>query len=129
MPIQLVNTTTLPIEKVKPTESEAEPVMERTSSLSQSPRTTSVRYGSAAMIPHTEGFDFKSIFQSKPSISSTNGPKSELLDFLENEKSKQRTSIPNDLRDLLDDNDRDRHQLVQVARQAQQEFIDAIRLD
>ena len=134
MPMQLINTRADSLGKVKPTENEAEPLVEKTTSLSSSSRTSSdfsvpLRYGSAAMIPHDDGFDYKSIFESKASPSLSNRSNSELLDFLQHEKSRQQPSIPNDFHDFLHDNDRDRHKLVKAARLAQQDFIDAIHLD
>jgi hypothetical protein len=134
MPIQLINTKADPLGKVKTIENEAESAVEKTASASPSSRTISdlsvpLRYGSAAMIPHTSGFDFKSILESKSSPSLSNRSNCELLDFLENEKSRQHPSLQNDHHELLQDNDRDRHNLVEAARQAQKDFIDAIHLD
>lgn len=134
LPIQLINTRADSLRKVKPTENEAQSSVEKTTSLLSSSRTTSdfsvpPRYGSAAMIPHDDGFDYKSIFESKASPSLSNRSNSELLDFLQHEKSRQHPSIHNDFHDLLQNNDRDRQNLVEVARLAQQDFIDAIHLD
>jgi hypothetical protein len=49
--------------------------------------------------------------------------------MLQSSKPKAPLLKENSLQQLLIDNDHDRQSLVQIARQAQQDFIDAIRLD
>jgi hypothetical protein len=85
-----------------------------------------IRYGSAAAIPHNQSFDLKSILTTK-----TERPKptNDLLSMLQESKPKNYLLKENNLQQLLIDNDHDRQSLVQIARQAQQDFIDAIRMD
>ena len=97
------------------------------SSSSSSPiRSLPGRYGSAAVIPHNEGFDLKSILSTKPELPK---PNNDLLSLLERPKPKNPLSKDNSFQQLLIDNDHDRQSLVQIAKQAQEDFINAIRLD
>ena len=87
-----------------------------------------VRYGIAAMIPYDDEFDLQSVLNAKSSIPFSNQANNDLLMFLQNEKSKKPIIHDSQLHDLLKDNSRDRDNLVQVARKAQQDFLDAIQL-
>jgi hypothetical protein len=49
--------------------------------------------------------------------------------MLRNDKPKKQFIRDNSIQQLLIDNDHDRQNLVQIAKQAQQDFINAIRLD
>lgn len=86
------------------------------------------RYGIAATIPYDNDFDLKSVLNAKSSIPFANHSNNELQAFLQKEKSKK--AIVNDLPldEILKENNRERNNLVQVARKAQQEFLDAIQL-
>lgn len=88
-----------------------------------------VRYGIAAAIPYDDEFDLQTVLSAKSSIPFANHSNNDLLQFLQNEKSKK--ILPNDssINDLLKENSRERNKLVQVARKAQQDFLDAIQLD
>ncbi|CAF2811913.1 unnamed protein product [Rotaria sp. Silwood2] len=88
------------------------------------------RYGSAADIPYDEGFDLKSILNSKPAI-----PSNDIMNVLNNnnnklqQKQQQHSSVTNNLNELLISYARDRENLLQKAKQAQQDFINAMDLD
>ncbi|CAF0823780.1 unnamed protein product [Rotaria sordida] len=85
-----------------------------------------IRYGVASIIPHDEGFDLKSILNSKPSLPiQTN----DLMNILQDEKSKKHSCMDNSIQQILTDNNHDLKSLIQSARQAQQDFINAIHLD
>jgi len=100
--------------------------LENSSPLTNSFTPLPVRYGSAAIIPHNQSFDLKSIL-----TRTTNrpNPSNDILSMLQTSKPKAPLLKENSLQQLLIDNDHDRQSLVQIARQAQQDFIDAIRLD
>ena len=88
-----------------------------------------LRYGSAASIPHDAGFDLQSILHGK-----TPGPRpsqqtNDLLQYLNREKSNPPLPVNRAAHELLVHSERDRMNLVQAARKAQQDFINAIRLD
>lgn len=88
------------------------------------------RFGAAANIPHTYDFDLKSVLENQTSTSiSTETGKNELLDYLKETQSKPKPSTNSDLQTLLIDNEYERKNLVQVARRAQQDFLDAIKLN
>ncbi|CAF0797425.1 unnamed protein product [Rotaria sp. Silwood1] len=93
------------------------------------------RYGSAADIPYDEGFDLKSILNSKPTI-----PSNDIMSVLNNnnnndnnnklqQNQQQYSSVTNNLNELLISYARDRDNLLQIARQVQQDFINAMNLD
>ncbi|CAF0904163.1 unnamed protein product [Adineta ricciae] len=83
-----------------------------------------VRYGSAASIPCINSFDYKSILTSKSIAPSNN-----IMDFIRADQSTKCSFINNDLNDVLSDYTRDRENLVRLAKQRQDEFIKAMRLD
>lgn len=85
------------------------------------------RFGSAATIPHNQGFDLKSILDSKPSLPVQNN---DLVHILQNTQSKK-PIIPsnNNIQQILLANDSNRNNLVQIARKAQQDFLNSIYLD
>jgi hypothetical protein len=84
-----------------------------------------LRYGSAFDIPYDDGFDLKSILSSKPIL-----PLNDVMSLLRDDKiQKQPPSINNNFKELLLDHARDRENLVKIARQNQQDFMNAINLD
>ncbi len=110
--------TSIKIDK-PPTVNEAKQSTENSSCLP-------IRYGSAAVIPYDHGFDLKAVLARKPSLPiQTN----DLISILQNNKTKKPLSKDNNLQQILIDNDYNRQNLVQIAKQAQQDFIDAIHLD
>ena len=83
-----------------------------------------IRYGSAASIPCTNNFDYKSILTSKPIAPSNN-----LMDLIRADQSTKCSFSNNDLNDVLSEYTRDRENLVRLAKKRQDEFIKAMRLD
>jgi hypothetical protein len=83
-----------------------------------------IRYGSAADIPYDEGFNLKSILNSKPIIPSNN-----IMTLLNDNKFPKHPPLNNNFNELLTNHIRDRENLLQIAKQTQQDFINAINLD
>jgi hypothetical protein len=133
-PSSLTNTNPLPpvtiidIPISTPIEiTEGKQSLENSSPPSTSSNCLPTRYGSAAIIPHDDGFDLKSILSSRPSLSNQTN---DILNYLQHEKTKKRVyTVDDNLHQLLIDNGQDRQSLVQVARQAQEDFMNAIHLD
>lgn len=131
-PLLLINTSN-PIQHVtiieKPVSSSIkidEPVVNDVKqSLENSPYLPT-RYGSAAIIPYDEGFDLKSLLTRRSTLPNQTN---DLVNMLRNDKPKKQFIRDNSIQQLLIDNDHDRQNLVQIAKQAQQDFINAIRLD
>ena len=85
-----------------------------------------IRYGSASRIPHDEGFDLKSVVISKSNqLMETN----DLLKFVQDEKLKKHPLQDDNLQQILVDSKNDHKNLVQIAKQAQKDFMEAIHLD
>jgi hypothetical protein len=84
----------------------------------------SLRYGSAADIPSEDGFDLKSIVNAKPVLSSN-----DLITLLDDNQLENHAYINNNYNELLISYVNDRENLVQIAKQNQEEFINAINLD
>ncbi|CAF2753733.1 unnamed protein product [Rotaria sp. Silwood2] len=85
-----------------------------------------IRYGAASIIPHDDGFDLKSILVSKPSLPiQTN----DFMSIIQDDKSKKTSFKDNTIQQILINSNQDLKHLLQSAKQAQQDFIDAIRLD
>jgi hypothetical protein len=108
-----------PIKIEKPIVSEVKPSLENASSLP-------MRYGSAAVIPYDEGFDLKSILTDKPILPDQTN---DLISILQDGKSKKQFLPAINLQQILIDNDQDRQNIVQIAKQAQQDFMNAIYLN
>lgn len=86
-----------------------------------------VRYGTAALIPHTEKSDYQSLLVRQPYRPL---PKNDLLDILQKPSKSQTPSFkPNQLQELVNENDQDRRSLVELAKQTQKNFLDALQLD
>lgn len=83
------------------------------------------RYGTAATIPYEENFDLKSILSSKPVIPSNNN----IMDLLKETKAQSHSRHDVDINTLLKDTKRDHERLLQVAKKAQQDFINSIIMD
>ncbi|CAF1236741.1 unnamed protein product [Rotaria sordida] len=88
-----------------------------------------LRYGSAADIPYEEGFDLKTILNSKPII-----PSNDIMNLLNTNKLQQQQQqqhgfFTNNLNELLISYTRDHENRIQIARQTQQDFINAMNLD
>ena len=88
-----------------------------------------LRYGSAASIPHNAGFDLQSVLHGKTTGPAPSQQTNDLLQFLNKEKTKTQLPVNRAAHELLVHSERDRVNLVQAARKAQQDFINAIRLD
>jgi hypothetical protein len=97
--------------------------LESSSPISANSPYVPIRYGSAAIIPHDQGFDLKSILTRKSNLPN---PTNELINMLQNEKSKKCSITENNLQQILIDNDHDRQILFKAAKKAQQDFLDAI---
>ncbi|CAF3392178.1 unnamed protein product [Rotaria socialis] len=90
------------------------------------------RYGAASMIPRADGFDMKSIINSSSSSSSRPSLPTQTNDFmsiLKDEKTKKQSYNNDHIRQILADNNNDIKALLQSAKKAQQDFLDAINLD
>ncbi|UJR15628.1 hypothetical protein I4U23_002564 [Adineta vaga] len=83
-----------------------------------------IRYGSAADIPFENSFDYKSILSPKPILSSNN-----IMTLIRANQSEKSLDFKNNLNDVLIDYTRDRENLIRMAKQRQQDFIKAMRLD
>lgn len=86
-----------------------------------------IRYGAAALIPHSQPSDYQSILTRQPYRPL---PKNDLLDLLQ-QSSKPKTPLftANKLQELVSENDQDRRSLVQLAKQSQKDFLSSIQMD
>lgn len=86
-----------------------------------------IRYGTAALIPHSGISDYQSLLTRQPYRPVA---KNNLLDILQN-PSKSQTPVfsTNKLQDLVNENDHDRRSLVELAKQTQKDFLSALQLD
>lgn len=135
-PVTITNTVLpTPIEPVQSitTEEMQNPTLVNTTTTTtiQNKTTASlpIRYGVAAAIPYDDEFDLQTVLRAKSSIPFANHSNNDLLEFLQNEKSKKVVLGDSSISDLLKENSRERNKLVQVARKAQQDFLAAIQLD
>lgn len=86
-----------------------------------------IRYGTAALIPHSQPSDYQSILTRQPYRPL---PKSDLLDLLQQPtKPKLPLVSANKLQELVNDNDQDRRSLVELAKQTQKNFLSSIQMD
>ncbi|CAF2055479.1 unnamed protein product [Rotaria magnacalcarata] len=88
------------------------------------------RYGTASMIPHADGFDLKSIINrsssSRPSLPTQ---AHDFMSILKDEKTKKQSYNNDHIQQILVDNNNDIKALLQSAKKAQQDFLDAINFD
>ncbi|CAF4838299.1 unnamed protein product [Rotaria sp. Silwood1] len=115
----------VPMKIDQPISNKVKQSLENSSSLTNT-NNLPIRYGAASIIPHDDGFDLKSILDNKPTLPiQTN----DLMNILKDEKSKKTSFKDNTIQQILLDNNHDVKNLIQSAKQAQQDFIDAIRFD
>ncbi|CAF1139556.1 unnamed protein product [Adineta steineri] len=127
--LSLINTK--PIQYVtvidQPIDIDVKTSLENSSKLPTNQNYTPIRYGSAAIIPYNEGFDLKSIVN-RNSISPDKSS-NDLMAILQNDKTTKQSFTDNHLQQIINDNNYERQSLVHIAKQAQQDFINAIHLD